>query len=363
MSRYEISSYYDHGRIVYHMVDRERRAEALLYPELGNNCIVFRTTPDPDGRDGSGAECEPVDLFVPPDHPEELVNSPFYAGQPILFPFPNRVRDGVYTFEGKTHKMEKLLLLGRDQGAGQAIHGLAADKAWTVEHTDANELGVHVQSSLHLDAFRDIFDQYPYPCRITVTYTLFEGVLEMRTEVLNTGAHTLPMGFGIHPWFPVKLQPGVRLTANPEGVTAEERANAEVHVPAGAIWELDKLMPTGQIISVDEEPETHDLLEFSPLGDRFFDHVFTRVRRRVDGWSEGGLRDPESRLEMYVEADGQFREWVLYAPLNRNVIALEPYTCATDAVNLHSQGIDAGLITLESDKIWKGVIRFGLRRY
>jgi aldose 1-epimerase len=363
MSRYQIETYQENRRFVYRLTDSNRRAEALLYPELGNNCVVFRTTPDPDGKDSAGQESDPVDVFVPADNPEDLIEGPFHAGQPILFPFPNRVRNGVYTFEGKTHRMAKLMALGRDQGAGQAIHGLVADKAWTVESAEADETGARVRSFLDLDAFEDIYAQYPYPCRITVTYTLANGVLEMRTDVENTGTATLPMGFGIHPWFPVRLQPGVRVTANPQGVAKEQREEAQVHVPAKAIWELEKLMPTGKVIPVEAEPETYDLSTFSPLRNRFFDHVFTQVQRRADGWSEGGLRDPESRLEMYLAADEKFREWVLYAPLNRNVIALEPYTCATDAVNLQAQGTDAGLISLPAGETWTGVIRFGLRQY
>jgi|SRR5579871_1355956 len=363
MTRYQIHTHTEREHIAYVLTDTERHAEAAFYPELGANCTHFRTTPDPDGKDATGSACEPVDIFVPPDLPEDLMLSPFHSGQPILFPFPNRVRNGTYTFEGKTHHMEKLMASGRDQGAGQAIHGLVADKVWIVEDAHTDDHHCWVQARLHLDAFRDIFEQYPYPCRITVTYSLSNGILEMKTEVVNAGIYTLPMGFGIHPWFPVRLQPGVRLTANPQDVTKEQRGAAQVHVPATAIWELEKLMPTGKVLGVDTDPAAYDLSTFSPLRDRFFDHVFTRVQRGADGWSEGGLRDPESHLEMYIAADGQFREWVLYAPLNRNVIALEPYTCATDAVNLQPQGIDAGLIALPPDQTWTGVIRFGLRTY
>src|ERR1051326_714332 len=185
MPRYTIHTLDDAGRKAYVLTDSERRGEAHFYPELGANCTVFRTTPDPDGKDVSGGNGEPVDVFVPPDDLEDLVKGPFASGQPILFPFPNRVRDGIYTFEGKTHRMDKLMALGRDQGAGQAIHGLVADKAWKVANALADDQGARVEAILDLDAFDDIYEQYPYRCRITVTYTLAEGVLETRTQVLN----------------------------------------------------------------------------------------------------------------------------------------------------------------------------------
>jgi aldose 1-epimerase len=360
MQRYQLTIRPQNGAVATVLQDHLRRAEAVLYPELGNNCLEFRTTPDPDGTTASGEECLPVDVFVPTNDLDSLRSTPFHSGQPLLFPFPNRVRQGIFTFEGTTYQMAGLLARGWDRGAGQAIHGLVADKAWTVENATADAEGARVRAFLQLNAFPDIFEQYPFVCRITVTYTLRNGVLEMRTEVKNGGDKTLPMGFGIHPWFPVALRPGVRLPEGMETLRAEQRRRAQVHVPATALWKLEDLMPTGEILPAEG---VFALQNFAPLEDHFFDHVFTKTVRREDGWSEGGLRDPETGLEMYLAADGQFREWVLYAPLERHVIALEPYTCVTDAVNLQAQGVDAGLIALPAGETWRGDIHFGLRSY
>lgn len=351
MARYQVTMQASQGAMAYHLLDLQRHAEAVLYPDFGFNCTEFRTTPD-----GSDANALPIDVFVPPAHVKDLQVSPFHAGQPILFPFPNRVRGGGYTFEGETYEMKDLLEKGWDKGAGQAIHGLVADKVWTVEAANADDDSATIRASLQLDDDASIFRQYPFPCRITITYTLRDGVLAMRTEVLNTGRQTLPMGFGIHPWFPTALRPGA--LAN---TTMQERAKAEVHVPANALWELVHLMPTGNVLPLSSLPRQFDLRLFRPLEDHFYDHVFTGVIRWDDGWSGGGLRDPASGVEMYLEADDHFREWVLYAPETRPVIALEPYTCVTDAVNLQPQGVDAGLIALPAGETWQGDIRFGLR--
>ncbi|MCW3055154.1 MAG: galactose mutarotase-like enzyme [Chthonomonadales bacterium] len=363
MSRYQIAQEEAHGTTAYRLTDTARRAEAVLYPAFGNNCVEFRTTPDGEGQGGENDLTEPVDVFLPPDNVEDLAHSPFHGGQPILFPFPNRVRDGVYTFENNTYRMERLLATGWDRGAGQAIHGLVADKAWTVVNAHADDDGAVVKAHLQLDADPEIFEQYPFPCRITVTYRLREGVLEMQTDVENMGKQTMPMGYGIHPWFPTTLRPGNRMPNGLKEITPEERGAAEVHVPAAAIWELEHLMPTGRVAPVSEDAEMFDLREFRPLERRYYDHVFAQVVYREDGWSEGGLRDPATGLEMYLAADGKFREWVLYAPEKQPVIALEPYTCTTDAVNLEARGIDAGLIALPAGETWTGHIHFGLRRF
>lgn len=362
MSRYQLILRQQHGLTAYIFRDHERRAEAVLYPELGNNCVEFRTTPDPDGDSPEGEASPPVDIFVATDDLESLKTHPFHSGQPILFPFPNRVREGKFTFEGQSYFMKGLLERGWDKGAGQAIHGLVADRVWTVEFATADDMGVTVRSSLQLDAFPDIYEQYPFPCKIAITYTLKEGVLEMLTEVTNTGDKTLPMGFGIHPWFPVALRPALHTPDGLAAISAADRGKSQVSVPASALWKLEKLMPTGEIVSVAENNSYYDLREWRSLEDNFFDNVFTQIDHAADGWSSSGVRDTETGLEMYIAADEKFREWVLYAPLERRVVALEPYTCTTDAVNLEPQGVDAGLIALPAGEMWSGVIKFGLRR-
>lgn len=354
MARYAVSEFAGQGATAFRLTDEARNAKVVVYPAYGNNAVSFCTTPDGDTR---GTEA--LDVLVPPENAEELRQNPFGTGNPILFPFPNRIRNGIYTFEGKTYRMDRLLALGRDKGAGQAIHGLVADHAWTVEAASADENSASVRAFLQLDAHSHIFEQYPFPCRLTVTYRLRDGVMTMETEVTNTGETTLPMGFGIHPWFPVAVRSGLKLPGGWSEIAQADRARAEVKVPCTGQWELEKLMPTGKILPVAGQ---YDLREFRPLADDFFDDVFTQPERDADGWSESSLRDPETGLAMYLAADSGFREWVFYAPVERPVVALEPYTCPTDACNLQAQGIDAGLIALKPGSVWKGDIRFGLRQ-
>ena len=345
----------EHGDAVL-LQDTARNAEATVYPELGNNCVAFRTTPDGDETTSE------VEVLLPPDNISELRSVPFTGGLPILFPFPNRVRGGRFEFQGRSCFMERLLNTGWDRGAGQAIHGLVADREWTVEETRGGEHSAEMTASLRLDAFPDILAQYPFPCTITVTYRVIDGRLEMHTRVRNTGGADLPMGFGIHPWFPAALRPGARLPQAVAHISKEERARFEAHIPADGIWQLQDLMPTGVVESFDRAGQQYDLRGHRPLAASFYDNVFTRVQHEADGSSESALRDPASGLEMYMRADSGFREWVLYAPLERAVTALEPYTCTTDAVNLEPQGIDAGLITLAPGAEWTGDIVIGLRR-
>ena len=61
----------------------------------------------------------------------------------------------------------------------------------------------------------------------------------------------------------------------------------------------------------------------------------------------GPSGDPAVGLEIAQLCDPIFRDFVIYTPPNRQAVCMEPYTCITDAINLESQGIDAGLRVLD----------------
>jgi len=42
------------------------------------------------------------------------------------------------------------------------------------------------------------------------------------------------------------------------------------------------------------------------------------------------------------------------------VVCLEPYSGTTNAVNLHFEGVDAGLVILEPGQVWDATVRFSL---
>ena len=316
---------------VYVLRDRQSRSEARVIPALGNNLISFRVTPS--------GQAEPVEVMLCPPSQEELARGPVFYGNPILFPFPNRVRQGIYAFEGKTHQLRKLM------PNGHAIHGLAIDQAWKVVETGASDRA-RLVSALRWEDCPSIHAEYPFPFVLTVTYTLSGARLRMESKAQNTGPGRMPMGFGIHPY--------LRLPLAGDG----RREDCLVRVPASRLWELDPdLLPTGRTVGV---PADLDFRQPRKLGSLALDNVYTGVRAQY-GWSECLLRDPAAGLQLAVRADASFREIVVYAPLARPAICFEPYTCTTDALNLQPKGVDAGLIVLEPGAEWQGTIDIELR--
>jgi aldose 1-epimerase len=68
---------------------------------------------------------------------EETGERPSGSGIPLLFPFPNRICEGRYSWEGKDYELPSDTV-GFD-GMGNAIHGFVIDRPWRV--TSQSETG------------------------------------------------------------------------------------------------------------------------------------------------------------------------------------------------------------------------------
>jgi aldose 1-epimerase len=268
-------------------------------------------------------------LAEPPDR-EALEKKPARFGIPILFPFPNRIRDGRYVFEGIEHAWSP-----RDAD-GNARHGFALREPWEpVEH--GADFCV-----LQLDVAKrpDLLAMYPFPCTVTWTVRLRRRALETSIVVTSTGRTNMPIGFGLHPYFALPLGPG------------GSRAGTRITVPARAAWELDGALPTGRRIPAVGKL---DLRGGRALDDAAYDDVLTDL----DG-DEASVVCGASGRRVTIEAtrEGGFHDWVVYAPSGRDVVALEPYTGPTDAFNLAARGVDAPFVTLAPGNTWIARVTF-----
>ena len=295
--------------------DTEAEAEVRVAPALGNTCVGFRLG---DWRV----------LDEPPNETELREHAGSY-GIPVLFPWPNRVRDARFTFEGREYRLPP----AADEP--NAIHGLVRDRPWQPTRCEADAEAALVRSEIRSPDFPELADQYPSAFELSLTYALRRGRLEIEAFGTNVGDGPLPFGFGLHPYFPVPLGPGGR------------RESCELRVPAAEVWELGDYLPSGRRFAADGR---YDLRDFRALDRETYDDVLTALEQPF----RAALRDPVAGREIVVEADAGFREFVLFAPSRRSIVALEPYTCATDALNLEPRGIDAGLRALQPGQSWQG---------
>ena len=311
-------------------VQQDGKAVAEIVPALGNNCYAFKVA------DGEAW----INLIDPPPDLATLEERPTAYGNPILFPFPNRIRNGTWQFEGETFQFDKA------PESPTTIHGLMLNQPYQVDEHAADENDATLVCSLNSQDFPEVIRQYPFPFKIEISYTLKDAVLTMGISIKNTGDRNMPMGFGIHPYFSTNLNG----TAN--------ASQALITVPAAKYWELDDvLVPTGKQNDV---TGTLDLRNSQPFGTLKLDHVFTDVQL-VDGVSLCRIENRDTGHTMVMESDAKFRELVVYTPPDRDAICFEPYTCPTDAINLEARNIPAGVIVLTPDETFSGTVRFMLQ--
>jgi aldose 1-epimerase len=249
-------------------------------------------------------------------------SSPTRTGIPILFPFPNRIRDGRFTWEGKDYQLPI-----NDPQKKNAIHGFVCQRPWRVLDSGADAASAWITGEFlgSRDA-PDCRSFWPADYRIRVTYRLSPGQLRIEATIDNPDHVGLPFGLGYHPY--------VRVTGN----------DSKIQVPAREYWELEECLPSGT-----REPVAGvcDLNQPRPFGDLTVDDLLTGLPGKpgAEGLHfRGSIQNQTGVMKMF--ASSWFRETVIFTPPHRQAFCIEPYTCITDAINLDQQGYDGGLFLL-----------------
>jgi aldose 1-epimerase len=304
------------GNTIFSLHDDTTGSSAAILPSYGFNLFDLRLP--------LGGEVRPVLVATADfqDHP----NHPARNGTPILFPFPNRIRDARFTFQGRSFQLPAT-------NGPNAIHGFAMGAAWdVVEHkatADEAFLVGRYQISKHSPYARLM---WPADAVLQVRYSLAGRRLSMNVTISNPSADDLPYGFGIHPYFRLPFAAGGDL------------AKTRLILPASKYWPLKDFLPTGEIQPVDTRL---DFRGGQPIKGLKLDDVLTGL---VFPGERGVARlvDLDRKAEFHLTFDRGFRELVVFTPSNQpDVVAVEPYTQTTDAINLQPQGIDAGLRVLK----------------
>jgi aldose 1-epimerase len=294
--------------------DARSGSTAKIAPALGFNCFDFQA------RVGS----ETVSVIDASPQFAGGHEKPSGHGIPILFPFPNRIRGGKFSWNGKTYQIDAAH--ASFHGAN-AIHGFCLDRPWRVTSRGADHaVGVF---QLSVDA-PDRLAYWPADFRIEVRYSLHGARLRADILIVNPSTDSLPWGFGTHPYFKLPL-------------SAKSRSSrCLIEAPASQEWELVDCMPTGRRVPITEAKDLREGAYFDVLK---LDDVLTGLGQTPT--VECAILDEEAGLQIMQRFPTAFRELVVYTPPNRDAICLEPYTCVTDAVNLEPQGIDAGWQVLD----------------
>jgi aldose 1-epimerase len=257
-----------------------------------------------------------------------------YTGTPVLYPTPNRVRDGVFRWKGRDYRQLK---------GGQLIveHGLVHGEPWQCGDPVLEPGGVRLETWLDFQPGAAVFAAFPFPHRLSLEFRLTEGGIRLTYAIRNRGGEEIPFGFGLHPYFQ-KL---------------DGEAGTFVQLPAAALMEATPdLLPTGRLVEV--SGTSLDLRRPAAVGGLDLDHVFTGIppggRARVEYSGLG--------LSVALEASEDFTHLVLYTPRGEGFFCLENQTCSTDAHNLFDRGYtrESGLKTVGPGETRRGFVTYAI---
>jgi aldose 1-epimerase len=255
------------------------------------------------------------DVTVPFDA-DEL--PPWCCGA-VLVPWPNRIRDGRYTFLGET---QQLALTEPDKH--NAIHGLGRWVRWAPS----------VHQSDRVTLVHDVVPQkgYPFEVRVEVTYALHEELgLSVSASAHNHGARPAPFGTGFHPYLSTR------------DAALDETT---VRIPAAERLVLDDAQVPLGVQSVDGTG--YDLRAGKELKSLRMDDGFTGLH--VEG-GRGSAEVHSAGGGARLWFDETFRYLQVFTKDDLDGagpgVAIEPMTCAPDAFNSTH-----GLIVLDPGGTW-----------
>jgi aldose 1-epimerase len=266
------------------------------------------------------------------DYDNALLKKGDYTGTPVLYPTPNRVRNGVFSFEGVLFQQTK-------RGVSVLEHGLVHDEPWAYAPPQITGKEIKLESSIRFDKKSALFEAFPFHHVLRLTFILSSGMLCIRYCIENSGDCRIPFGFGLHPYF-------MKLSGDDDTL---------VSLPAQYVMDATcDLLPTGRLIDV--ENTIYDLRKPVEIGILDFDHVFSGIEANASA----GITYKSLGLHVKIESTPDFSHLVLYSPRGENYFCLESQTCSTDAHNLYNRAFikESGLKIVEPGATWTGQVYY-----
>lgn len=249
----------------------------------------------------------------------------------LLYPWPNRIGDGQWSFSDRIAKPTV-----DDVGHSTAIHGVVRWRPFRIESVNQNRCVL----ALLLHPTPD----YPFLSEVEVAYHLGSLGLTVTTTVTNRDVVPIPFGLGFHPYL---------------AVTTTTIEGAELEVPAKAYIAVNsRQLPTGEILPV--AGQVLDFVRRKSVSGHELDVAYTELIRDDSGMATVVLADGAGG-QVELSMDRNFPYVQIYTGdqlergRRRTAVAVEPMTCPPDALR---SGKD--IVVLEPGQHWAGSWR--LRR-
>lgn len=227
------------------------------------------------------------------------------AGIPLLHPWANRLAGYSYRAAGREVNLDpESSLLHLDENR-LPIHGVPWSLlAWDLIEARQDRVVAQLEWTRG-----ELLAVFPFPHRLKLAATIQPDGLTLETTLVASPAGPVPVSFGFHPYF---------------GIPGLARSQWRLELPAMRKLVLDRSnIPTGE----EESFEGFD----GQLGDRDFDDCFAVIGERPSLSLAGAGR------RITVEFLAGYRYAQVFAPKDKEYVALEPMTAPTNA--LTSSGV------------------------
>lgn len=307
---FEIKKYHDGHYDLVELVNTATQESVVIVPKLGGTVNQISL------KDHLGLR---EVLQVDDKHYSENHS---YRGR-LLFPFNDRIPEAFFEWFGKEYQLKS------NASDGSAIHGLIYDQEmiFVGEHADDQS----ASHTLSYEIKADQFEGYPFQVAIQIEYVLSEDGFRMNFTLKNTGKDVAPMALGWHPYFKI-------------GQTLDDH---DVYMNSNSYVAVDQdLIPTGDIPSVDDTEL--DFRRGGSVSKIDLDHALTAPM------DQETVLKHDDRV-VVIKQDTSFFQYVqCYIPGNRQSIAIEPVSGATDSFNREDLG-RTDFIPGEEIKTWCSV--------
>lgn len=274
------------GRIL--LQSEQQQAEIFTFGALANAYRLHQSN-------GTWFNC--IAAFDTPDDAKARITQGFRSAK--LSPFPCRLNQGRYRFNGQDHQTGRHLL------NGHAIHGLLYDAEFDLADSGSDAHSAWVRLSHRFDGGHG----YPYAYRLDIEYRLSARGLSVATTVHNTGAQIMPLADGWHPYFTL-------------GGSIDEHS---LQLAADTQLEFNaELLPTGRSLTDSRFQAARSLHGIE------LDNSFVLTGPSAD---QPACTLSRERLMLDIFAEQHYPLLQLYIPPERDCIAIENLSGAPDCFN------------------------------
>jgi aldose 1-epimerase len=211
-----------------------------------------------------------------------------FGGAFVMLPWTNRLDGGRLPVAGTVYRLP----INRPED-DTAIHGLARDRAWTVEEQAADRCVL-------AQVLDGAAEGLPYRYRAQLSFVLEPAGARLSLAVTNAGEQAFPFGLGWHPFF---LRP----------------AGTELRFHASALFARD-----ARTLPIAVQPSD------GLVGD---EAVYEGLDTPFAGW-DGVAEILRPDLRLQLAASGAWsRNLHVFAPAGSSILCLEPVSHVPDAPN------------------------------